>query len=72
MAKLGGRENLGDTTELVAAMARLCHGQPIALVAQAALDLALGLWAMDPEITREMAIEVVRSQIEARITPRSN
>lgn len=72
MAHIGARESMPDLSELVMAMARAGQGHPVANVAQAALDLALGLWAMSGDVTRDMAIQVVTSQIESRFTERSN
>ena len=61
-----------DLEELTRAMLKAAEGQPPANVAQAALDIAFGIWAISEDVTREMAIHVVTSQIEARFKTRSN
>ena len=61
-----------DLEELTRAMLKAAEGQPLANVAQAALEIAFGIWALSGDVTREMAIHVVTSQIEARFKTRSN
>lgn len=72
MAHIGTRDGMTDISDLVAAMLKCGQGRPAAEVAQAGLDIALGLWAMSGDVTRDMAIQVVTSQIESRFTERSN
>lgn len=63
---------MADIEGLTRAMLECGKGRPVAEVAQAALDIALGLWALSDQVTREMAIEVVTSQINSRFKTRSN
>jgi hypothetical protein len=72
MSHISKRESMPDLRDLTIAMARAAEGQPMANVAQAALDLCLGIWALSGDVTREMAIAVVTSQIESRFRERSN
>ena len=72
MAHIGKREDMPNVYPLTEAMARCGSGKPVSDVAQAALDLALGLWAISGEVTRDMAVEVVTSQIDALFKNRSN
>jgi hypothetical protein len=72
MAHIGARENMPDLRELTTAMARCGEGKPAANVAQAALDLCLGIWFLSGDVTREMAITVVTSQIDGLFKERSN
>lgn len=72
MAHLGNREGMPDLSDLHRAFIAAGQGRPAAEVAQAALDVALGIWHLSGDVTREMAIHVVTSQIEARFKTRSN
>ena len=75
MAHVEGRRTAVDEKaidEILVALARAAEGKPVALVAQAALDLCLGIWSLDPTVTRDMALQVVTSQIDARFKARSN
>jgi hypothetical protein len=72
VSHIAKRSDMADIGDLIEAMARCGKGRPVAEVAQAALDLALGLWAMSDEVTQEMALRVVTSQIESRFRARSN
>lgn len=72
MAHIGRADDMADLTDLVEGMVRVGQGRPVAEVAQAALSVALGLYATDPHVTREMVMEVITSQMEARFKARSN
>lgn len=72
MAHVGHRMDLADTEDLMKRMAQAVDGSEVSAVAQAALDLALGLWAISGDVTREMALQVVTSQIENLFRERSN
>lgn len=72
MAHVDNRSSMPDLEPLTRAMLKTAEGQPMAHVAQAALDIALGIWALSGDVTREMAVHVVTSQINARFRTRSN
>lgn len=72
MAHIDSRAKMPDLADLHRAILEAGKGRPPAEVAQAALDVALGLWEMSGDVTREMALMVVTSQIESRFTERSN
>lgn len=72
MAHIGSREAMPDLTDLHRAILMACNGRSAADVAQAALDVALGIWHLSGDVTRDMAMMVVTSQIEARFSERSN
>jgi len=75
MAETGQRGDLIPDPEaysvLLRTMLAAVNGQPAAVVAQAGLDIAFGIWALDPTVTRETALAVVTSQID-RIFKRAN
>lgn len=72
MAHINSRGEMPDLTPLHRAILSACNGKPAAEVAQAALDVTLGIWAASGDVTREMALMVVTSQIETLFTERSN
>lgn len=72
MPIISSRDEMPDISGLTEAMLKAATGKPMAEVAQAALDIAFGIWSLSGEVTREMAIHVVTSQIDARFKSRSN
>jgi len=74
MSHVGKRHeiNSADMERVTRAMLTAVRGEPVPLVAQAGLDICLGLWAASGDVTREMALMVVTSQIESRFKTRSN
>jgi len=72
MAHIGTRDGMLDLEELRTAMLRCGMGKPAANVAQAALDICLAIWRTSGDVTRDMAIEVVTSQIDGLFKERSN
>lgn len=74
MSHIGKRNeiNPADMERLHRAMLTAVKGEPVSLVAQAGLDICLGLWARSGDVTRDTALQVVTSQIESLFTERSN
>lgn len=72
MAHIGTRSEMPEIEDLIRAVLMAGQGKPVALVAQAGLDICLGLWLQSGDVTREMAIKVVTSQIESLFRERSN
>jgi len=74
MSHIGKRNeiNPADMERLHRAMLTAVKGEPVSLVAQAGLDICLGLWARSGDVTRDTALQVVTSQIESMFTERSN
>lgn len=72
MAHIGRAADMADISDLITAMLTVGKGRPVAEVAQAALSIALGLYASDTHITRDMVMEVITSQVDATFRMRSN
>lgn len=74
MSHIGKRNeiNPADMERLHRLMLTAVKGEPVSLVAQAALDICLGLWVNSGDVTKDMALHVVQSQIESLFTERSN
>lgn len=74
MSHIGKRNeiNPADMERLHRLMLTAVKGEPVSLVAQAALDICLGLWVNSGDVTKDMALRVVTSQIESLFTERSN
>jgi hypothetical protein len=72
MAHIDTRGVMPDISDLTRKMLEAAKGHQVSDVAQAGLDICLGLWAASGDVTREMALMVVTSQIESRFKDRSN
>jgi len=74
MSHIGKRGDINpaDMERLHRLMLTAVKGEPVSLVAQAALDICLGLWFNSGDVTKDMALHVVQSQIENLFTERSN
>jgi len=72
VAHIDKRGSMPDISDLTRKMMEAAKGHPISEVAQAGLDICLGLWAHSGDVTKDMALRVVTSQIESLFTERSN